>query len=201
MDMTSPAATGSAFARQRAAEQRARIGRIGVQAFIASETMFFAALFFAWYYLGVTSNSNWPPEGIARPDIAPAIVNTVLTLLSAATMWYANRAIARDDKRGLLVGITLSALMGVAFMAIQSVEFVELARLAQGSSYGSLFIFLLFFHVARVFVGVALMGVVLMRASLQQFSARRRLLVEAATMYWYFIVVVWLAVFAVLYLL
>ena len=128
-------------------------------------------------------------------------MNTVLTLLSAATMWYANRAIARDDKRGLLVGITLSALMGVAFMAIQSVEFVELARLAQGSSYGSLFIFLLFFHVARVFVGVALMGVVLMRASLQQFSARRRLLVEAATMYWYFIVVVWLAVFAVLYLL
>ena len=115
-------------------------------------------------------------------------------------MWWANRAIARDDKRGLLIGIAASAVLGLTFMAIQSFEFVELARLAQGSSYGSLFIFLLFFHVARVFVGVGLMVLVLIRATLHQFSARRRLLVEAATMYWYFIVVVWLAVFAVLYL-
>jgi cytochrome c oxidase subunit III len=54
--------------------------------------------------------------------------------------------------------------------------------------------------VVRVFVGVAMMGIVLVRATLQQFSARRRLLVDATAMYWYFIVAVWLVVFVVLYL-
>ncbi len=194
------ATTAAPGSVRSAAQQRAHIGRVGVRVFIASETMFFAALFFAWYYLSVTSGATWPPEGIARPPLAPAIVNTVLTLASAVTIWLAARAIARDDKRGLLVNIVLSAIMGVVFMAVQTIEFAQLAALVQASSYGSLFVFILFFHVVRVFVGVAMMGIVLVRATLHQFSAQRRLLVDATAMYWYFIVSVWLVVFAVLYL-
>ncbi len=162
--------------------------------------MFFAALFFAWYYLSMTSGAGWPPESVVRPPIAPAIFNTVLTLASAVTMWLAARAIARDDKRGLLINIVISAILGVVFMAVQTIEFAQLAQLVQASSYGSLFVFILFFHVVRVFVGVAMMGIVLVRATLQQFSSRRRLLVDATAMYWYFIVAVWLVVFSVLYL-
>lgn len=187
-------------ARYAAQQQRAHIGRVGVRIFIASETMFFAALFFAWYYLSVTSGATWPPEGVARPPIVPAIFNTVLTLVSAVTIWLAARAIARDDKRGLLVNIVISAILGVVFMAVQTIEFAQMAALAQASSYGSLFIFILFFHVVRVFMGVSMLGIVLVRATLQQFSSRRRLLVDATAMYWYFIVAVWLVVFVVLYL-
>lgn len=183
------------------AVQRQRIGRFGVQLFIVSETMFFAALFFAWYYLGVTSGSAWPPDGVQPPTFAPAAVNTALTLLSAATMWIAARSIRRDDQRGLVFWMSASAALAGLFMGVQTIEFRELALIAQDSSYGSLFLFLLFFHAARVFVGVVLMVIVLIRAMLGQFNARRRLLVDAAEMYWYFIVVVWLAVFTVLYLL
>lgn len=182
------------------AAQRQRIGRIGVQFFIASETMFFAALFFAWYYLGVTSNSAWPPDGVQPPSMAPAVVNTVLTLLSAVTMRMAVLRLRRDDSRGLVFWMAASAALATLFMAVQTLEFRELAMIAQSSSYGSLFLFLLFFHAARVFVGVALMVIVLIRAILGQFSARRRLLVDATEMYWFFIVTVWLAVFTVLYL-
>lgn len=183
------------------AAQRQRIGRFGVQLFIVSETMFFAALFFAWYYLGVTSNSAWPPDGVQPPSFTPALVNTLLTLISAATMAIATRCIRRDDARGLVFWMSASAALAMLFMAVQTLEFRELAAIAQGSSYGSLFLFLLFFHAARVFVGVVLMVIVLVRAIMGQFSARRRLLVDAAGMYWYFIVGVWLAVFTVLYLL
>lgn len=194
------ASTPAPIAARSAAEQRAHVGRVGVRVFIVSETMFFSALFFAWYYLSVASGAAWPPEGVARPPIAPAIVNTVLTLASAVTIWLAARAIARDDKRSLLINIVISAILGVIFMAVQTIEFAQLAALVQASSYGSLFVFILFFHVVRVFVGVAMMGIVLVRATLQQFSARRRLLVDATAMYWYFIVAVWLVVFAVLYM-
>ncbi|MCX6019557.1 MAG: cytochrome c oxidase subunit 3 [Chloroflexi bacterium] len=186
---------------QFAIEQRRRTGRIGVRLFIVSETMFFAALFFAWYYLGVTSNSAWPPDGVARPLLAPAVLNTALTLISAVTMWLASRSIGRDDQRGLVFWMAASVVCAVVFMAVQTQEFRELAYIAQGSSYGSLFLFLLFFHAVRVFVGVVLMLIVLVRASMHQLNARRRLLVDATVMYWYFIVAVWLAVFTVLYVL
>jgi cytochrome c oxidase subunit 3 len=182
------------------AAQRQRIGRFGVQLFIASETMFFAALFFAWYYLGVTADAAWPPAGVQRPSFAPAAVNTVLTLMSAVTMWIAARSIRRDNQRGLVFWMSASAALALLFMAVQTIEFRELALIAQDTSYGSLFLFLLFFHAARVFVGVALMVIVLIRSILGQFSAQRHLLVDAAEMYWNFIVIVWLAVFTVLYL-
>jgi cytochrome c oxidase subunit III len=194
-----PRATRSVSA-EFVAKQRQRSGRIGVWVFIVSETMFFAALFFAWYYMRVTAGQVWPPLGAEKPPMLPAVINTVITVLSGVTMWYANRAIARDNRRGLVVGAAVSAVLGMLFMAVQTIEFSDLARLAQQDAYGSMFIVVLFFHVARVLIGVGMIGLVLVRALMGQFSAKRRLAVEGATYYWYFIVAVWLIVFVVLYL-
>ncbi len=179
--------------------QRKDVGLLGVGFFIVSETTFFLGLFLAWFFTRNTSDV-WPPAGVAPPPIAPAIFNTVVALLSTVAVFFAERALTRDDRRGLVRGIALAGALGVLFMAVQSAEFTDLATLAQGSAYGSTFTFLLLFHVARVFMGVVLMGVVLVRALLGHFSRKRRLLVQATAMYWYFITGVWLVVFAVLYL-
>lgn len=185
--------------RDLAPARQKNVGLLGVNLFIASESMFFLGLFLAWFFMRNTSEA-WPPAGVTPPPIVPAILNTVVALLSAVAVFSADRAIARDDRRGLVRGIALAAALGVVFMAIQSVEFTDLAILAQGSAYGSAFTFLLLFHVLRVFVGVVLMVVVLVRALLGHFSRKRRLLAQATAMYWYFITGVWLVVFAVLYL-
>ncbi len=177
-----------------------RSGLLGVMLFIASESMFFLGLFLAWFYLRATSTGGWPPPGVTPPPALPAYINTVIALLSSAAMICAERAVARDRQRDLLIGISVAGALGIAFMAVQSVEFTVLAGLVQGSAYGSAFTALLVFHVVRVFVGVALMGVVLVRAWLGHVSPRRRLLVQATAVYWYFITGVWLVIFAVLYL-
>lgn len=179
--------------------RRKNIGLLGVGFFIVSESMFFLGLFLAWFFMRNTSDT-WPPAGVAPLPITPAIFNTVIALLSTVAVVFADRAIARDDRQGLVRGITVAGALGVIFMAVQAAEFTDLAMLAQGSAYGSTFTFLLLFHVLRVFVGVILMGVVLVRTLLGHFSRKRRLLVQATAMYWYFITGVWLVVFAVLYL-
>ncbi|MCL6511851.1 MAG: cytochrome c oxidase subunit 3 [Anaerolineae bacterium] len=176
------------------------IGLLGVAFFIVSESMFFVGLFLAWFYLRATSDA-WPPAGVAPPPLLPAVINTGIALLSTVAVLFADRAIARDNRSGLIAGIATAGALGVIFMAVQSAEFTALSALAQGSAYGSTFTFLLLFHVLRVFVGVVLMGVVLVRALLGHFSSRRRLLVQGTAMYWCFITGVWLVVFAVLYLL
>jgi heme/copper-type cytochrome/quinol oxidase subunit 3 len=174
-------------------------GLLGVGFFIIAESTFFLGLFLAYFYMRNTAEA-WPPPGAGRPTLALAIVNTIVSLTSLGVMVYANRAIARDNRRGLQVGISLAAGLGVLFMAIQSIEFAQLGFTAQTSGYGSAFVALLVFHVARVFVGVALMLIVLVRTLIGQFSAKRRLLVQATTLYWAFIVGVWLVVFYVLYI-
>jgi heme/copper-type cytochrome/quinol oxidase subunit 3 len=181
------------------AAQRKQTGLLGVAVFIAAESTFFLGLFLAWFYLRATS-ADWPPAGVVPPPIAPAAFNTLIVLMSAVAMVIANRAAARDDQRRLIGAVIAASALGVIFMAVQSVEFADLALLAQGSAYGSAFIFLLAFHVLRVFAGVVLMAVVLIRALLGQINSRRRLLIQATALYWYFITCVWLVVFAVLYL-
>ena len=182
-----------------AAQPRKSFGLLGVGFFVISESMFFMALFLAWFYLRAT-NRDWPPVGLHTPSIAPAIFNTVIVLISAVVVWIGNRAMARGNQRGMLRAFVVAAALGVVFMAVQIAEFADFALLAQGSAYGSTFTFLLFFHVLRVFIGVTLMGVVLVRGLLGQFSAQRRLMVQGTAFYWFFITGVWLVVFAVLYL-
>jgi cytochrome c oxidase subunit 3 len=184
----------------RTDQPRKNFGLMGIGFFVVSESMFFMGLFLAWYYLRAT-NDAWPPVGVQPPSIVPAVFNTLIALVSTVAALIGNRAIARDDSRGLLSGFATASALGVVFMAVQIAEFADLASLAQGSAYGSTFTFLLIFHVLRVLVGVGLLAVVMVRTLLGQFSAQRRLMVRAATLYWVFITGVWLVVFAVLYLL
>ncbi len=195
-----PSARASAIRASSAARSHSR-ALLGVSLFIVSETMFFLGLFFAWYYMRATVNLPWPPPDAQPPPFALAAINTAVALLSTVAVAYADRASARDNRAGLLRGVTIGGALGTLFLAVQAVEFTELARLAQSGPYGSTFTFLLVFHALRVFAGVVLMAVVLVRTLLGHFSARRRLLVQATAMYWYFITAVWLAVFTVLYLL
>ena len=179
--------------------RRRNAGLLGVALFVVSESTFFLGVFFAYFYLR-SQAEVWPPPGVGSPTITLAVLNTVISLASSAALAYGARSIARDDKRGLTRGVAAAAILGMLFMAVQTVEFSQLNGAAQTSDYGAVFTGLLFFHVARVFLGVSLMLIVLLRAFLGQFSARRRLMVQATALYWYFITAVWLVVFAVLYL-
>ncbi len=182
------------------AHTRRSTGLIGVVLMVVSESIFFLGAFWAYFYTRVTALA-WPPPGVEQPQFNLALANTAIALMSAVAIYIAERAIARDNKRLLLQSMGMAAALGTIFMAIQSIEFAEIGRIAQASNYGSMFVVLLVFHVSRVFIGVALMAVVLIRALLGQFSQRRRLLVQAAAIYWYFITVIWLIVVFVLFVL
>ncbi len=127
--------------------QRKDFGLLGVGFFVISESMFFMGLFLAWYYLRAT-NDAWPPPDVQIPSIVPAIFNTLISLASTVAVIFGNRAIARDDQRGLLTGFGIASALGVVFMAVQIAEFADLALLARGSAYR--FHIHVFAHLPRV---------------------------------------------------
>ena len=177
--------------------------------FIASEVMFFAGLFAA--YFNVRANApQWPPinpeTGEAfhlaiMPLVGPA---TVLLILSSFTCQVAVWAIRRGDRTAFLRNIGVTFVIGVVFLIMQAIDYALLASegiTLSAGTFGTTYFTLTGFHGAHVFGGAIMLGVVLYRDMAGQFSAKHHDAVEAASLYWHFVDVVWIFLFPLLYLL
>lgn len=195
--------------------QRAlNFGMMGFFIFLASEFMFFGALFAMYAYM-VGSHGVWPPPGTRAVNWAPIpAINTVILLSSGLTMHMGmmnieganppspfRLAMFANRRRGLIFWLCVTIVLGATFEALQVWEFTH-ARIAWSyNTFSSAFFTITGFHGAHVFGGLVLLSVVLIRALRGQFSARHHTGVNAVAIYWHFVDVVWLFVFTTLYLL
>jgi len=192
-------------------DQRGGISNVilGMLLFITSEVMFFAGLFAA--YFSVRANApQWPPINpetaepfhlAILPLVGPA---TVLLILSSFTCQFAVWAIRRNDRTAFIRNIAVTFTIGVVFLIMQAIDYVILASegiTLSAGTFGTTYFTLTGFHGAHVFGGVIMLGVVLYRGMAGQFSARHHDAVEATSLYWHFVDVVWILLFSLLYLL
>ena len=182
---------------------------LGMLLFITSEVMFFGGLFAAYFSLRANA-PQWPPVNPATqevfhlaifPFVGPA---TVLLILSSVTCQVAVWGIRRDDRTAFLRAMTVTVVLGIIFLGMQIIDYTALGAegltLASGT-YGTTYYTLTGFHGAHVFGGVIMLAVVLYRGMAGQFSSRHYDAVEAASLYWHFVDVVWILLFSLLYLL
>ena len=178
---------------------------LGMLLFIGSEVMFFSGLFAAYFNVRATA-PVWPPEGFdfLHPFPLPTIV-TVILVASSFTMQWAIWRIRVGDRTGLVRGLAVTLLLGVIFLILQVYDYYVLLTDdhfgIDTGIYGTLFYTMTGFHGAHVFGGVVGISVILLRSLQGQFSARHHIAVEAVSAYWHFVDVVWIALFATLYLL
>jgi len=182
---------------------------LGMLLFLTSEVMFFAGLFAAYFAVRAKA-PLWPPlnpETQAQfhveilPLVGPA---TVLLILSSFTCQFGVWGIRRGDRVAFVRNFAVTFIIGIAFLVMQAIDYAALGAegltLASGP-YGTTYFTLTGFHGAHVFGGVVMLGVVLYRGMAGQFSARHHDAVEAASLYWHFVDVVWILLFSLLYLL
>ena len=178
---------------------------LGMLLFITSEVMFFAGLFAAYFNVRASA-PVWPPADMqGKLEILPFVLPaTVILILSSGVVQLGVWSIRKGDRTGFTRGIALTLVMGIAFLVLQFCDYIVLygegLKLDSGP-YGSTFYTLTGFHMAHVFAGTIMLGVVLYRAMTGQFSARHHDAVEATSLYWHFVDVVWIALFSILYLL
>ena len=182
---------------------------LGMLLFITSEVMFFAGLFAA-YFNARAAAPQWPPINPESgepfhlqilPLVGPA---TILLILSSFTCQFAVWAIRRGDHVAFRRNIGVTFVIGITFLIMQALDYGLLYSegiTLQSGTFGTTYYTLTGFHGAHVFGGVIMLGVVLYRGMAGQFSARHHDAVEAASLYWHFVDVVWILLFSLLYLL
>jgi cytochrome c oxidase subunit III len=190
--------------------------RYGMLLFIASEVMFFVAWFWAFFDASLFSGDAmqaarveatagvWPPKGIEvfDPWHLP-LINTLILLTSGTTVTWAHHALLNNDRKGLKWGLALTIVLGLMFTSIQAYEYAHAAfafnRDNGGNIYGSTFFMATGFHGFHVIIGTIFLIVCLFRALNGHFRPEKHFGFEAAAWYWHFVDVVWLFLFACIY--
>ena len=172
---------------------------LGMVLFISSEVMFFAGLFGAYFTIRGRAG-EWPPAGAEVETLLPAVATAVL-IASSFTMHKADAAATSGDRSGTGRWLGVTLLMGAAFLAFQGVEYGRLGFAVSDHSYGTLFYSMTGFHGLHVAAGLAAIVLVLVKNARGHLDEERHGPVTAVSYYWHFVDVVWVALFATLYLL
>ena len=191
--------------------------RYGMLMFIASEVMFFVAWFWAFFDASLFSGEAmqasrvavtggiWPPTGttVFDPFHLP-LVNTLILLTSGTTVTWAHHALLNNDRKGLINGLILTVVLGMLFTCIQAWEYghalFAFSNANGGNIYGSTFFMATGFHGFHVIIGTIFLFICLVRAWKGDFTPQQHFGFEAAAWYWHFVDVVWLFLFAAVYI-
>ncbi|MBV9016801.1 MAG: heme-copper oxidase subunit III [Alphaproteobacteria bacterium] len=171
----------------------------GMAFLVLSEASLFAYLFFSYFYFSVQPHPGpWPPSG--PPDLSYALGQTATALIGCGTMWWADRSAAVADRSGLLLGLGASLALVVAFIVLQFLDWYAKPFSLATDPYGSLYFTTTGVHLGHVVAGLIMMAAVLLWSLLGYFGPVRHAPVTITAFYWYFVAVIWLAVFFTLYI-
>jgi cytochrome c oxidase subunit III len=182
------------------AHDRTPVLTVGTVVWLASELMFFSGLFAAYFTLRATAEGDWPPSDVELEVVTSGLF-TLGLVLSSGTMQLAVRAIARSRLPAFRGWLVATLVLAAAFIANQAHEWSSLEFHADTHSYGSAFYVMTGFHGIHVIGGMLAMVLLLGRAGSRRFGAADLPAVEMVSYYWHFVDVVWIGLWATLFLL
>ena len=182
--------------------------RYGMIMFIASEVMFFAGWFWAFFDFSLFPDTineviggQWPPKGMEAVMNAfdLPLLNTLILLCSGTTVTWAHHGLLHGDRDVLKKGLWLTIALGVLFSSLQAYEYIHAPFPFGKNTYGSAFYMATGFHGFHVIIGTIFLGYCLKRAYQGDFTPKQHFGFEAAAWYWHFVDVVWLFLFVCIY--
>jgi len=197
------------------AVNRPSVVAVGTIVWLGSEVMFFAGLFAIYFTLKSTSPGLWE-EQTAKLNVTYAAVNTVILVLSSFTCQAGVFAAERMQPRrtgslgqfwkwGMVEWFFLTYAMGATFVVGQVFEYATLVSehvSLSSDSYGSAFYITTGFHALHVTGGLIAFLFVIGRAfAVKNFGHKEATTAIVVSYYWHFVDVVWVGLFAVIYLL
>jgi cytochrome c oxidase subunit 3 len=209
-------------------DQQREAGTLGMWVFLVTEIMFFGGMFLAYtlyryhYPVAFATASN-------HLDIRLGAINTAVLIISSFTMAMAVYTTQIGKRRGSIICLILTMILGATFLGIKAVEYYDKYRdhlipgsLIPGRPFGpdihalhlppgvplgniELFYWIYFamtgMHALHMIIGLGIMTVILIMAWRGKFSPEYHAPVEISGLYWHFVDIIWIFLFPLLYLL
>jgi heme/copper-type cytochrome/quinol oxidase subunit 3 len=182
--------------------------KYGMLLFLVSEAMLFFPFFWAFFHGSLSPSialgAIWPPIGIKDletldPFMLP-LLNTIVLLSSGIALIAAHRAILIGHKTFIVNMMYIAISFGIFFSWLQFLEYGLTKFTINDGLYGSVFFMLTGLHGFHVIVGTTLLIISYWRTVINNFSTNHHIGFETAAWYWHFVDVVWLGVFAFVYI-
>jgi cytochrome c oxidase subunit 3 len=183
-------------------EPRLSNARLGMVVLLAGETVFFGGLVAAFLHLRMAA-PVWPPSGQPRLPVGLTAINTLVLLASSLALVRAAAAARAGDRPGLVRWLGRTGGLGLAFLAVQGLEWTRLVRygLAVSSgAYGATFYTLIGIHGVHVLGAVLWLAVVWVGAWRGRYTADAHVPVTTCVMYWHYVVALWPILYVLVYL-
>ncbi len=177
-------------------EYKLNTRRLGLWLFLLSDSFVFGGLFVSRFNL----------LGLTRPDLNQLLGLTVTSvlLLSSFFMNRAEASMEHGDRKGFIIGIVATLILGLGFLAgVLGVEWpnaIKAGVTPSASAAGAIFFMMTGMHAFHVLTGVIFLSIVLRNGSRGVYSQEKHWGVEAAAIYWHFVDVVWIFFYPALYL-
>ena len=198
----------------RDADRRNETAELGMWVFLATEVLFFGALFFVYAMMRARFSESF---GLAsrHTDVVFGTLNTAVLLTSSFTMALAVRASDLARARQARYWLLATAVLGIAFLTIKGLEYGQdyAQRLVPGLNFqfepaharGAEVFFGLYFattglHAVHLTVGIVLVLITAFAASHARPEATSGSRIEVVGLYWHFVDLVWIFLYPLLYL-
>lgn len=192
-------------------------GKLMMWIFLLSDTFIFSIFLTGYMNVRLSATDNWPNPsevfalemfGHHLPLILIAIMTFVLITSSGTMAMAVNFAYRRDRCKTVLL-MAATALLGASFVGMQAFEWTKLivdegvrpwSNPMGAAQFGSTFFMITGFHGMHVTAGVIYLSIVARRVARGDYEQKGYAIVEIAGLYWHFVDLVWVFIFAFFYL-
>lgn len=191
-------------------------GKLMMWLFLLSDTFVFSVFLIGYMNVRMSSMDSWPLTsevfaltiaGYHIPLVLIAIMTFIL-ITSSGTMAMAVNFAYRGDRRKAVLFMTATALLGASFVGMQIFEWSKLIMEGvrpwgnpMGSAqFGATFFMITGFHGLHVTAGVIFLLVIARRVASGHYEGKGYHIVEITGLYWHFVDLVWVFIFALFYL-
>lgn len=169
----------------------------GMMGVVAIESTVFVLAVATYFYLA-THSPEWPPDEL-RPDLMPGTLFTIVVVASLAPNLWLKRAAETENLLHVRIGLVVMSAIAVALLPIRYYEFVALHTTWSESAYGSITVTLLGLHTVHLITDLYDSLVLTALMFTKHAKGRRYVDVAENALYWNFVVIAWLPIYAVLY--
>ncbi len=179
-------------------ERRPSVLSVGVVVWLASEVLFFAGLFAAYFVLRAETTQSWLPADV-HLDTARAIVFSGVLIASSVTMHFAVHAANAHQRQRCFSLLVITFVLGAAFLVNLGLEWQSNTFSISSHAYGSIYYILTGFHGLHLLGGLGLMAAAAWLVSGPGRARPPGPILTVASYYWHFVDAVWVAVFLTIF--